>query len=172
VRISRPTTFCTNYIPIHARAYMYINTKYNIIYTHTYIYDDIIYTRLMRNNSVNVFIPQRLVCTLYILGGGGGDGKRWMHRLRGWWWCWTYTGCRQSIHIDERNGVWPRGTPQNAGHALYPLGSSNLKINSHIKFLFCTSNQVLQKNISLRTMVLKIKTVVPSFHMITHVFYF
>lgn len=83
MRISRPT-FCTNYIPIHARAY--INTSM-ILYTR--IHDIIIYTRLMRNNSVNLFIPRRLVYIIIYLAAAAAAVEEVVVVVS------VYIGCRQ-----------------------------------------------------------------------------
>jgi len=112
-------TICTNYIPIHARArarpYTYINTSIILLYT-PYM---ILYTRLMRNNSVNVFIPQRLVYIIHLAaaammvsggrsGGDDGGGGERMYRVS-----------KKYTHIDERNYTRPRGTPQSVDPAPY-----------------------------------------------------
>lgn len=60
----------------------------------------ILYTRLMRNNSVNVFIPQRLVYIMYLAaaeamvsgGFGGEEAVVNVYRVL-------------SNYLDERSGV-------------------------------------------------------------------
>jgi len=76
VRISRPRRFVQiTFRYTRARVHVYKHECNIIIYTYM-----ILYTRLMRNNSVNVFISQRLVYIIYLaaamVSGGcsGGDG--------------------------------------------------------------------------------------------------